>query len=306
MAQVILNEELTLMSDEDKSTVGKACEAVQSVIELCGPQALMPVLNGLLSNTHQLLSRQAPCQMVDEMYGEAPDDDDDHDSFMQSACELVGAVARVLGSQFSQYLPQFLPVIGEYAKTSRPASDRSMAIGCLSELLQELDQGTAEHWKSFFLPNILQSLVDEDDNVKRNAAFCVGMACENLKEFVADDYPALLQSLGPIFALDISSGSESTLACVDNSAAAIARMIMAQPNRVPLAEVLPAFLRVLPLKVDMTENETIYKCAIGIMQHPEALKYKGEFIRIFQEATSPTSKVDDEIKQMIQQATSTM
>ena len=69
---------------------------------------------------------------------------------------------------------------------------------------------------------------------------------------------------------------------------------------------LTAFLRVLPLKVDMSENETIYNCLIGILQHPEGVKQKAEIARIFQEAVSETSKVDAETKQKIQQAMSTM
>ena len=155
LAQAILTQEIALMKDEDKTTVGKACESVQTVIELCGPHALTPVLPDALSNTFDLLSRNAPCQ-VDEMYGgdgAAPDEDDeDHDAFMQAACDLVGSYCRVLGSQYVQFVPQFLPPICEYAKPSRPASDRSMAVGCLSEIAQELNSPVtlAEHWQSVF------------------------------------------------------------------------------------------------------------------------------------------------------------
>lgn len=240
------------------------------------------------------------------MYGEAPDDDDDHDVFMQAACDLVGAMGRVMGNHFGQFLPQFLPAICEYAKISRPSSDRSMAVGCLSELCQEMDQPIGEHWKPVFLPVILQGLNDEDHNVRRNAAFCAGVASENLKETVTGDYSALLQALGPNFSLDTSSGAEATLACVDNSAAAVARMIMAAPHHVPLADVLPAFLRVLPLKIDMTENETIFKCLLGILSHPEGTKMKAEIGRIFQEAVKDGSKVDDETKSKVQHALQTM
>ena len=307
LVHAVLNEELALMDDEDKAVVGKACEAVQSVIELCGPQALSSVLQGVIGKTLALLRREAPCQAADDWYSEGPDDDDDeHDAFMQAVCDLVGAMAGVMGEHFGQCLNEFLPAICEYAKTSRPPSDRAMAVGCLSEICEELGQATAPHWKNVFLPVILQLLADEDHSVKRNAAYCAGTACENLKEFAAADYPALLQGLGPLFSLDTNSDVDAVQACVDNSAAAVARMIMAQPHQVPLAEVLPVFFRVLPLKSDMSENPTIYKCVIGIMQHPEAAKLKPEIVRIFREATSANSRVDDETKQKIQQAMSTM
>ena len=156
----MLQEEIALMKDDDKTTVGKACEAVQSVIEICGPHALAPVVTEALACTHDLLTKTAPCQTVDGLYGAAtefPDDDDDHDVSMQAACDLVGAFCRVMGAHFGPYLNQFLPAICEFAKPSRPPSDRSMAVGCLGEVAQELDDAAqlAEHWKSVFLPRSL-------------------------------------------------------------------------------------------------------------------------------------------------------
>uniref|UniRef100_A0A7S2YBI1 Importin subunit beta-1/Transportin-1-like TPR repeats domain-containing protein n=1 Tax=Entomoneis paludosa TaxID=265537 RepID=A0A7S2YBI1_9STRA len=303
LVQAVLTEEIALMKDEDKTTVGKACEAVQSVIELCGPHALVPVLNDALSNAHDLLAKSAPCQTADELYGEYGDDDDDHDVFMQAACDLVGGYCRVMGQHFAQYLPQFLPAICEYAKPSRPASDRSMAVGCLSEVAQELEGAISEHWQSVFLPAILNGLADEDVNVKRNSAFCAGICSENLKVQVVGDYPAMLQLLGQNFALD-ASASESTSACVDNSAAAVARMIMASPENVPIPQVFPVFLQALPLKIDMTENQTVYQCLLGLLQmnHPEAVSRKDEIKRILTEATHESSKVDDETKGKLLQA----
>lgn len=314
IVQAVLTEELLLMKDEDKTTVGKACEAVQSVIEICGPHALAPVVNDALANTHDLLSKNAPCQQADELYGELPDDDDDHDVFMQAACDLVGAFGRVMGDHFAPYLPQFLPAIMQFAKPSRPASDRSMAVGCLSEIAQELSGPCwQEHWKTCFLPGILQGLQDEDENVNRNAAFLAGIACEQLKELAGPDFAAILQSLGPILAkapqaqqaIATQQGvpSEAVLACMDNSAAAVARMIMASPNHIPsMEQVVPVFVRGLPLMVDMTENETVYNCLFALlnMKHP-ALE-ADQVQRVLSLAAAPESKVDDELKGRLAQA----
>lgn len=304
LARAVLTELIGLMKDDDKSTVGKACEGIQSVIECCGPHALLPVANECLTQTFEILNRTAPCLTVDEAYGEYPEDDDDHDVVMQAACDLVGAFGRVMGAQFVQYLPQFLPAICNYAKSSRPPSDRSMAVGCLSELAQELEGGIADHWQSVFLPATLQGLNDPDENVKRNAAFCAGVCCEHLGERAVNDYSQIFQALSPLFNINVmASGvqSDSSAACMDNAAAAVCRMIMTSANHVPLEHVLPAMLSALPLKTDMTENETVYKCLLGLlhMNHPEAQKYKGELRRIFSAALADDSKVEDEVKEKI-------
>ena len=308
LVQAVLTELIMLMKDDDKSTVGKACEGIQSVIEVCGPHALLPVANTCLQNTHELLVKTAPCLAAEEMYGEFPEDDDDHDVVMQAACDLVGGFGRVMGTQFAQYLPQFLPAICNYAKSSRPPSDRSMAMGCLSELAQELEGSIFEHWQTVFLPATLAGLNDPDENVKRNAAFCAGVCCEHLGERVAGDYAQILQAISPMFSVDLSTApigsADSLAACVDNAAAAVCRMIMAAPNSVPMAQVLPAMLSVLPLKTDMTENETVYKCVLGLLQmnHPEIVGRKAEVKRVFMAAIAEDSKADDEIKAQLQAA----
>jgi hypothetical protein len=303
----VIQELLAMMLDEDKSVVSKACEALQSLIELCGPHAMAPVANELLEITHSLLNKTAACQEADQMYGELPDDDDDHDVVTQAACDLVGGFGRVMGAQFAPYLPQFLPAICEYGKSSRPPNDRSMSVGCLSEIAQELEGSIAEHWKSVFLPAVLAGLADADDNVKRNSAFCAGVCCEHLHETAAGDFQNILQVMGPIFSLSATE-NDSSAACMDNAAAAVARMIMASPTHVPLPQVLPAFLRVLPLKTDMTENETVYSCLLGLLQmnHPDMLANVTELKRIFTEATQEGSKVDDETKHRLQQTLQTL
>ena len=300
---VIMKALVTMMKDETKDVVGKACEGVQSIIELCGPHAMALVANDCLENTYAILAKEAPCQQLEDYGEEFGDEDDDHDSFMTSVCDLVGSFGRVMGPHFVQYLPKFLPAICAYAKSSRPPSDRSMAIGCLGELSQELGSGIAPHWSSVFYPAAVAGLQDSDDSVRRNAAFCIGVSCEGLGESVTSQYGEMLQHLSPLFGVDVTE-SDTAAACVDNASAAIARMIKTSPSHVPLAQVLPVLLKALPLKNDMTENETVYTCLFGLLEQKQAdlLANKHELGRVFGEAASEASKVDDELKEKLKLA----
>merc|ERR1711976_116969 len=187
-----------------------------------------------------LLTKTAPCQQDDNVAYE-DEEDGDHDKFMNSVCDLVAAFARVMGTHFVQYLPQFLPAVCEYAKPSKSASDRSMAIGCLAEIAQELGEGIKDYWNQIFLPAILGSLADEDDNVKRHGAFFAGVCCEGLGEAIAGDYVKILQPVGQLFNIDPSI-SELSAAAIDNAAACVCRMILASPASVPIPQVLPVLL----------------------------------------------------------------
>ncbi|MCI25056.1 importin-4-like, partial [Trifolium medium] len=51
----------------------------------------------------------------------------------------------------------------------------------------------------------------------------------------------------------------------DNAAGAVARMIMVHPESIPLNQVLPVFLRVLPLKEDREESLAVYSCVSALV-----------------------------------------
>ena len=81
-------------------------------------------------------------------------------------------------------------------------------------------------------------------------------------------------------------------------------MIMASPESVPMAQVLPALLKTLPLKNDMTENEAVFRCLLGLLQmnQPDAVANKAELARIFTEAIAEGSSVDEEIQNQLKVA----
>jgi importin-4 len=317
IAHAVLLEEIALMKDDESATVAKACEAAQSVIEICGPVVVMPVLNELLSATHELLIQVAPCQSNDaQLYdtGHGEVDDDDHDATTQAACDLVGALGRVLGSQgMGPYMPQFLPPIKDYAKSSRPTADRAMAIGCLGEIAQEFDDDLGvsileQNWSTIFLPCIISTLPDrENDHVQRNAAFCAGVCAEALRDRISmQDCQTLLQHLGPLFTERKAPGTatESAMACVDNAAAAVARIIMSCPSTyVPLGQVLPVLLSALPLQTDMTENETVYNCLLKLLPmmntNADVQANRNDLQRVLTQACQADSNVEEELREKI-------
>ena len=85
-------------------------------------------------------------------------------------------------------------------------------------------------------------------------------------------------------------------------------MIMASPNNVPIPDLLKAIIHNLPLKNDMTENETVYKCVLGLLQmnNVEITPFKADLKRVFSEAVAEGSRVDDETKQKISLAFSAL
>ena len=75
-----------------------------------------------------------------------------------------------------------------------------------------------------------------------------------------------MQAISPLFGMEMSVGNNSSATCVDNDAAAMSHMIVASPNDVSLETVLPVTLKNLLLKNDMTANEMVYKCMLGLIE----------------------------------------
>lgn len=299
IANAVLQELITMAADEELTVVSKALDGIQEVIELCGPSILVPRQQELMGEAHKVLTKAAPCQTPNPLFEIVEDDDEDCGIVVQSASNLVASFARLLGPQFVQFLPQFLPPIIEYTKPSKTPSERSTAIGCLSELVEELEAGILPHWPTVFLPVCLEGLADGDPDVKRNAAYTAGICCQHLQQSVTGDYHRILQGLSPLFGLSDFPGT------VDNAAAALSRMIMASPNHVtPMEQVLPVLCQALPLKIDMTENETVYKCLTGLLQMQHPAVNKAELSRIFAAACAPDSKVEVEIQTKLREAQS--
>ena len=66
-------------------------------------------------------------------------------------------------------------------------------------------------------------------------------------------YGSILSVLHPLFE------NQSFPGTTDNASGAVARLILAHPNAVPLDQVLPVFLNALPLKSDFAENEPVFE-----------------------------------------------
>jgi hypothetical protein len=67
------------------------------------------------------------------------DEDADHDNvLMDSVSDLIGALAKTIGTDFEPYFATFFPLLLKFTKPTRSHSDRSMAIGCFGEVIAEI------------------------------------------------------------------------------------------------------------------------------------------------------------------------
>ena len=150
---------------------------------------------------------------------------------------------------------------------------------------------------------------------------------ENGGAAAQEHYLTLLRGLRPLF--DASPGVDG--AVMDNACAAVARMIMAAPTKVPmqqvhgpvlcadvlrcinspshacffpLTKVIPVFLSALPLKEDFTENSTVFTCLLGLVSSgaAEVQEHMQQIVQICSHVTSDADyEIEDELRAQIAQ-----
>jgi hypothetical protein len=140
--------------------------------------------------------------------------------------------------------------------------DRTSSIGALAEVLQGM-KSTVTPFTAEVLQVIGRALTDPDAGVVSNACFAVGVVIEHSEVDLSGQYPALLAQLRDLFAVSPNADS-SKLSARDNAAGAVACMIIRNSAAVPLDQVLPVLLGVMPLQSDPLENKTVFRAFLTL------------------------------------------
>lgn len=284
----------TMTEDDDKEVVAQACTSIADIIKDYGYGTVEPYMHQLVDATMALLREESACQQT-ESDDDIDDDDTEHDEvLMDAVSDLLPAFAKSMGSHFAPIFAKLFEPLMKFAKASRPPQDRTMVVACLAEVAQDMGAPIAAYVDRV-MPLVLKELASSDPTNRRNAAFCVGELCRNGGDGTLKYYDDILRGLYPLF-----GESEPDDAVRDNAAGAIARMIMVHPESIPLNQVLPVFLKVLPLKEDHEESMAVYTCVstLVLSSNSQILSLVPELVNVFaQVVASPveTSEVKAQV-----------
>lgn len=274
----------TMTEDDDKEVVAQACMSVADIIKELPYPTIEPYMPRLVDATLLLLQENAVCQLV-ESDSEIDDDDTEHDEvLMDAVSDLLPAFAKAMGINFAPIFSKLFDPLMRFAKASRPSQDRTMVVACLAEVAQDMGAPISGYVDAL-MPLVLKELASPEATNRRNAAFCAGELCKNGGDSALKYYADVLRCLYPLF-----GESEPDDAVRDNAAGAVARMIMVRPDVVPLNQVLPVFLKVLPLKEDHEESMVVYSCVCNLVltSNSQMLSLVPELVNLFaQVAISP-------------------
>ncbi|KAL6515235.1 hypothetical protein OROHE_018867 [Orobanche hederae] len=279
----------TMSEDDDKEVVAQACISIADIITDVGYMAVEPYMPRLVEATLILLREESACQQI-ESDSEIDEDDTEHDEvLMDAVSDLLPAFAKALGTQFAPIFSQLYEPLMKFAKQSRPPQDRTMVVATLAEVAQHMGAPIAGYADAM-MHLVLKELGSPEATNRRNAAFCVGELCKNGGNSVLKYYTNVLNRLYPLF-----GESEPDNAVRDNAAGAVARMIMAHPESVPLNQVLPVFLQVLPLKEDYEESTSVYGCICNLVlsSNSQIMSFVPQLVNIFAQVAASSAETPE-------------
>ncbi|KZF21078.1 karyopherin Kap123 [Xylona heveae TC161] len=292
---------LALWQDEiDRATVTDINRNLAATLKLCGPAIINDpnVIQQISENLILTITKQHPCQqdLGDDEDMEGLDESSEYDWLLiDTALDVVIGLAAALGNTFGELWKLFETTIKKYA-SSPEALERSTAVGVIAECIQHMGEAVTPY-TTHLLQLLLHRLSDEDLETKSNAAFAIGLLAEksNNDQEILKNYNAILAKLEPLL-------HTQQARLLDNSAGCVSRMIMKHKEAVPVADVLPALVNLLPLKEDFEENEPIFRMIILFYQNGDAViqGLTQQLLPVFAQVVSPPEEqLTEEIRSQL-------
>ncbi|OCH91411.1 ARM repeat-containing protein [Obba rivulosa] len=288
-------------SEDNKKVVASMCVGLAETIQKVGPVFLEGRFDMIGNIALQILGQKSICQQDPDQdeSEEAPEDQAEYDSMLISAAgDLVTALANVLGPSFDGAFRMFFPLISKYYKSNRSLSDRSSAIGCLSEVIGGMKSAITPFTEPL-LQLFYSALSDDEPEVQCNAAFASGLLVEHSEVDLSSQYLNLLASFRPLFVV-ADDAPQAKFNARDNAVGAVARMILKNTAAVPLDQVLPVFMGALPLKHDFQENVPVFRAIFHLFRTNTAVlgPYMEKLLQVFAFVLDPSAPdmLTDEIR----------
>ncbi len=243
---------------------------VSATLKLCGPAILTQnkFAEGLVTTIGAIITKAHPCQL--DMGDEAdPDDADEEESseydwlVIDTALDVVIGLSKALGGQFSEPFKVFQKPIMKFA--SSPTNyERSGSVGVIAECTANMGAAITPYTTPL-LKLLVHRLTDEDPETKSNAAYAIGLLVfhSTASNVYLPSYNSILSKLEPLLHTDHARAK-------DNASGCVCRMIMAHSDKVPIDDIMPVLVDLLPLKEDYEENAPIYECIAGLCTSPSS------------------------------------
>eukprot|EP01119_Soliformovum_irregulare_P017178 TRINITY_DN5056_c0_g2_i2.p1 TRINITY_DN5056_c0_g2~~TRINITY_DN5056_c0_g2_i2.p1 ORF type:complete len:1064 (+),score=402.94 TRINITY_DN5056_c0_g2_i2:21-3212(+) len=274
--------------DDDKETVMNALDAIGEVAKAIGPAAFADHLSGVVATWVDVFEKKTVCQNLyeDEEHDEESqhtlEDEDELEAeirVIEALSDCIIECSKALGPIFLEYFDRICTELAIYLRKKVNPRYKALCMGVLAEICNSVGSSVAPYLDQL-LPFVWAGVVDQDPETRNNATFFMGIMMEHGGHMSVPHFPKALGHLA-----NLLNDTSDVKNIRDNACGAVARMMMNNSEAMPMDQVLPVFLRELPLKIDFVENVTICKAIFFLFEKRQDLMASqvGQVVRIFSE-----------------------
>ncbi|KAI0477917.1 importin beta-4 [Xylariaceae sp. FL0804] len=294
--------------ESDRDVVTEINRSIASTLRSCGPAILgqKDMMQQIVTVLGMVTTRSHPCQQ------DLGDEDENQEAaqgssewdwlIVDTALDVLIGLAAALGEQFAEIWKVFEKPVLKFI-SSQESIERSTAVGVVAECVAYMG-GASSPSTATLLPALLKRLSDEDKETKSNAAYATGQLVYHSQDAATylPSFPKILSKLEPLLQV-----RDSRLQ--DNAAGCLCRMILANPDQVPIDDVLPALVDLLPLKEDYEENKPVYQCLHTLYAHGNTTvqQLTPKLLPIFQQVLGPPEEqLEPETREKVREMVSAL
>ncbi|KAI1810360.1 importin beta-4 [Poronia punctata] len=304
LGEIVTTATMHIWQDEsDRDVVTEINRSVAASLKATGPSILgqKSMMEQIITVLGTITTRCHPCQQ------DLGDEDENQDDLQGSsewdwliidtALDVLIGLAAALGSQFSEIWKVFQKPVLKFI-SSNEHIERSTAVGVVAECVAYMGPAVTPYTSTLLAP-LLHRLSDEDQETKSNTAYAVGQLVLHSEDQATylPSFPEILRKLEPLLQIKAQR-------LQDNAAGCLCRMILSNPEHVPIPDVLPALVGLLPLKDDYEENKPVYQCLhkLYAMSEPTVQNLTPQLLPIFQQVLGPPQdQLEDETRQVVEE-----
>ncbi|KAK5078643.1 hypothetical protein LTR64_002942 [Lithohypha guttulata] len=269
LGDLVMTATLTTWADEeDTAVVSTIAQSLAENLKMTGPFLIanQDHLRQVVQVVGTLITKKHTCQA--DLAEEEPDLEDMDSTELEwlvidSAMDVISGLAAALGPNFNELWKIFEKPVLRYASGAESLG-RASACGVISEIIVGMGEAITP-MTSQLMTILLKRMSDEDDQTKSNAAYAAGRLVEK-----SSDTATISKSYGTILSKLENLLTISNARCKDNAAGCVSRLILKNKSAVPLSDVLPALVNILPLKDDFQENEPVWKMIITLYREQDS------------------------------------
>ncbi|XP_059170198.1 importin-4-like isoform X2 [Physella acuta] len=249
-----------IKTEVDRTVVMTAVDALQELLDKIGQLVLSitGAADAILSAMKEIFTHKVACQDQEDD-GEDETEAEFDSMLIESAGDVLPVMARIMGGDnFLPFFTSFVQDLLKRLKETSSTSEKSFAVGTLAEVIEACGPPVGCAFTSVLYPVFTRMTKDEDEEVRSNSVFALGVLAVNGGDAMISHYTDILKTLFTVM------NAERNPRVLDNVCAAVCRMVWHSQQNVPLAQVLPVIVQLLPLKEDFEENVTVFTCLMKL------------------------------------------